>query len=160
MGFDVDFATIDRGKEYPEEMLVVKNLTNLIQVSDIIIISTPLNEETRGVFDKNKLARMKRKYLINVARGAILDEEALYDALKNNTLRGYASDVWYNYPKGKEIQLPGMYPIYELDNVLMSNHSGGYTETTNEEVNSDLEETLIKLRDGHYDDQLDLDHLL
>jgi phosphoglycerate dehydrogenase-like enzyme len=159
-GFNVDFATIDRGKEYPETLLVVKNLTNLIQVSDVIIISTPLNHETRSIFDKNKFARMNHKYLINVARGPICDEEALYTALKNKTLKGYASDVWYNYPKGKEIQLPSMYPIYELDNVVLSNHSGGYTETTNDEVNEALKDQLIRLRDEDYSGELDLEKLL
>ena len=59
----------------------------------------------------------------------------VYNALKNNKLRGFASDVWYNYPKAKEVTLPSTFPIYEFDNVILSNHSGGYTEDTNDEVN-------------------------
>ena len=55
----------------------------------------------------------------NVGRGKIVDEEALYTALKTQTLRGYASDVWYHYPKGKETQLPTSFPIHEFDNVVL-----------------------------------------
>ncbi len=159
-GFGCDFYTIDRGKVYPPEVKTVKNLTNLIQLSDIIIISTPLNHTTEGCFDKTKLSSMKHKYLINVGRGKIVEEEALYDVLTTGRLRGYASDVWYNYPKGKESQLPSNYPLHELDNVVMSNHSGGFTEHTNEEVNRDLIATLHKLLQEDYADQLDLTSLI
>ena len=159
-GFNCEFATIDRGHTYDDTMLLVKNLTNLIQVSDVIFISTPLNETTEGIFNQNKFARMNNKFLINVARGAICEEESLYQALKQGTLRGYASDVWYQYPKGKETQLPSTYPIYELDNVVLSNHSGGFTETTNDEVNDDLVKTLHKLEQADFTDKLDLDKLI
>lgn len=159
-GFGCDFYTIDRHKEYPSSLHLVKNLTNLIQVSDVIIIATPLNETTEGVFDDQKLLRMKNKFLINVSRGQICNEEALYDALKSKKLKGYASDVWFNYPHGKEIQLPSKFPIYELDNVVMSNHSGGFTENTNHEVNKDLLKILRKIRDENFEDKLNLKTLL
>ena len=159
-GFGCDFYTIDRSKEYPSDITPVKNLTNLIQMSEVLIISAPLNESTEGMFNEQRFRRMKNKFLINVGRGKIVDEEALYNALTNNTLRGYASDVWYTYPKGKEDQLPSNYPLHELPNVVLSNHSGGYTENTNKEVNKDLIETIIKLRDKNYEDKLDLKNLL
>lgn len=159
-GFNCDFATIDREKEYPEGLALVKNLTNLVQVSDIIIIAAPLNVSTEGVFNQRILSRMKHKYLINVGRGKIIDEEALYNALESGKLKGYASDVWYNYPKEKETCYPSSYPLHELDNVLLSNHSGGYTMNTNNEVNEDLLKTLRKLNQENYEDQLDLSTLL
>lgn len=159
-GFDCEFYTIDRQKEYPKDMKLVKNLTNLVQVSDIIIIATPLNIETEGIFNKQLLSRMKRKYLINVGRGKVVEEEALYHALKDKTLKGYASDVWYNYPKEKEVCLPSTYPIHELDNVILSNHSGGFTDTTNDEVNQDLVKQLKKIESGNFSDSLDLSKLL
>lgn len=159
-GFGCDFYIVDRHKEYPSDIHTVKNLTNLIQVSDVIIVSTPLNETTEGVFDKERLSRMKQKFLVNVGRGKIVDEEALYEALKSNKLKGYASDVWYKYPSGKEECFPSNHPIHELDNVVLSNHSGGYTTRTNKEVNKDLLRILRKLRDENYEDKLNLKNLL
>lgn len=159
-GFGCDFYIIDRHKEYPNDVNTVKNLTNLIQVSDIIIISTPLNETTEGVFDEEKLSRMNQKFLINVGRGKIVDEDALYEALTNGNLKGYASDVWYNYPKEKEQCFPSSKPIHELENVVLSNHSGGFTTNTNKEVNKDLLRILRKLRDENYEDKLNLKNLL
>ena len=159
-GFGCDFYTIDRHKAYPNTIHLVKNLTNLIQVSDIIIISAPLNKTTEGVFNEQKLSRMKHKFLINVGRGKICDEESLYMALKDKRLKGYASDVWFNYPKGKELTHPSSFPLHELDNVVLSNHSGGYTSNTNKEVNKELLRILRKLRDENYEDKLNLKNLL
>lgn len=159
-GFGCDFYIVDRHKEYPPEIHTVKNLTNLIQVSDIIIISSPLNETTEEVFNEERLLRMKNKFLINVGRGKIVDEKALYEALENGNLKGYASDVWFNYPQDKEIVFPSIYPLHELDNVLFSNHSGGFTTNTNKEVNKDLLRILRKIRDENYEDKLILKNLL
>jgi formate dehydrogenase len=158
--FDVEFFTIDREKDYPEDITLVKNLTNLVQCTDIIIVSSPLNETTESLFNKQLLSRMKNKFLINVGRGKIVEEESLYNALKNKELKGFASDVWYNYPNGKEVMLPSTYPIHEFDNVVMSNHSGGFTTNTNDEVNQDILITLKKLRDENFEDKLNLKKLL
>ncbi len=159
-GFDCDFYTIDRHKKYPNDIFLVKNLTNLVQVSDIIIIAAPLNRTTEEIFNERLLSRMKNKYLINVSRGIIVDEKCLFDALNNKTLKGYASDVWYNYPKDKEVMLPSTYPIYDFDNVILSNHSGGFTTNTNREVNEAILELLKKLRDGNFSEQLDIKKLI
>jgi len=159
-GFDCEFYTVDRQKDYPNDIGIVKNITNLVQVSDVIIISVPLNESTKHTFDQQLFNRMKNKYLINVGRGNVIDEDALYDALISDKLRGFASDVWYNYPKEKEKCFPSKNMIHELPNVVMSNHSGGYTLTTNEEVNTDIINTLKKIKEENFEDQLDLKDLL
>jgi len=159
-GFGCDFYTIDRDNEYPNDMNTVKNLTNLVQISDVIIISTPLNDTTISSFDHQKLNRMKNKFLVNVGRGKIVEEEALYNSLKNGRLKGYASDVWYNYPSEKEDCLPSAYPIHEFDNVVLSNHSGGYTYNTNKEVNEDIFNLLKKISGDDFTDKLELDKLL
>ena len=159
-GFNCEFVTIDRGKEYPSDIKLVKNVTNLVQLSDVVIISTPLNETTEDTFNEQLLNQMKLKFLVNVGRGKIVNQKAIYEACKKKKLSGYASDVWYNYPKEKELVFPSDYPLHELDNVVMSNHSGGYTTNTNKEVNQDLIKTLIKLRDGNTEDKLELETLL
>lgn len=159
-GFDCEFYTIRRGKKYEEKIRQVKNLTNLVQMCDIIIVAAPLNAETKDMFTKPLLTKMKKKYLVNVGRGKIVNEADLYEALNTKKLKGYASDVWYNYPKGKEVMLPSSYPIHQFDNVVLSNHSGGYTTNTNDEVNKDIMKTLMKLRDGNFEDALDLTNLI
>jgi len=159
-GFDCDFFTIDRSKEYPKDIYLVKKLADLIQVSDIIIIATPLNETTQGLFDESILSKMENKYLVNVGRGKIIDEESLFNALKKSSLKGFASDVWYNYPKKKEVMYPSNYPIHEFENVVLSNHSGGFTTKTNKEVNQAILKLLNNLRDGKINEQLDLKNLL
>lgn len=159
-GFGCQFYTLDRSKRYPDTIQTVSNLNELVSECDIIIISAPLNSTTEGLFDQTILDEMKGKFLINVGRGKIVDEEALYHSLATDGLAGYASDVWYTYPKGKELQHPSSLPLYELNNVLLSNHSGGFTVHTNEEVNRDLVKRLIQLRDGDKSDQLDLATLL
>jgi phosphoglycerate dehydrogenase-like enzyme len=159
-GFTNDFYTINRGKGYPKEVKTVENLSELVKVSDIIMISTPLNETTKHIFDQTILSKMKDKYIINVGRGLIVKEEDLYNALKNKTLKGYASDVWYNYPRGKETCLPSTFPIYDFENVVLSNHSGGFTTKTNDLVNQDIIETLQKLQKQNYEDRLDLTKLI
>lgn len=159
-GFEPSIYTLERRRVYPKELKLVQTLPELIDKTDIIIISTPLNKETEGLFNKSILQKMKGKYIINVGRGKILDEQALYESLKDGVLAGYASDVWYTYPKGKENQLPSDYPFHELSNVVMSNHSGGFTNNTNKEVNQDILYTLQKLLNGDTSDQLDLSTLL
>jgi phosphoglycerate dehydrogenase-like enzyme len=74
-------------------------------------------------------------YLINVARAAIIEEKALYFALKENRIAGAAIDVWWIPhwwdPNWKpEIDKPSRYPIWELPNVIATSHNVGYTEVT------------------------------
>ena len=156
-GFNCEFYTINQDMKYPKDIFLVKNLTNLVQVSDIIIIVDLLNKTNEEIFNDKLFSRMKNKYLINIGSGNIIDEKSLYDALKNSTLKGYASDVWYNYPKAKEKTFPSNYPIYEMNNVILSNHSGGFTTKINSEVNEALLQLLIKLQDSNFEDQLDIE---
>lgn len=159
-GFNCEYVTIDRGKEVPKDITLVKDLESLIEASDVIFISVPLNEKTQGIINEELLSKMTNKFLINVGRGKVVNEEALYKALVGKQLLGYASDVWYNYPKSKEIMYPSNYDIHTLDNVVLSNHSGGYTTTTNDEVNQDILHTLHKISNNDFSDKLDVKKLI
>lgn len=108
--------------------VISNDIFNIIGQSDIIFISLPLNEETKGLISADLLTKMKGRYLVNIARGEIVNEDALYEALKNGTLTGAALDVWYNYPgKKKEPVFPSNKPIYELPNVVISPHKASNT---------------------------------
>ncbi len=104
-------------------------LDDLLAESDFVVVACDLNEETRGLIDAARLGRMKPGgVLINVARGAIVDEAALYAALKERRIGGAVLDVWWNYnDAGKPEVWPSNLPFHELDNVLCSAHECGWT---------------------------------
>ncbi len=109
-------------------------LDYVIAQSDFIIIALPLTTKTENMIDDRILELMKGKFLINIGRGKVIDEKALYYHLKNGTLAGAAIDTWYQYPT-REIpeRLPGQYPFQELNNIIMSPHNAGYTDKSIEE---------------------------
>ena len=100
------------------------SLDRLLNTSDIVSLHVPLLPETRHLIDKKSLARMKRSaYLINTARGPVVDEAALAWALQHHLLAGAALDVYENEP--------AVHPdLLQLDNVLLVPHlASGTTET-------------------------------
>ncbi len=156
--FDVEVYIIDRNKDFPD-VNKVKNLTNLVQCSDIVFITAPLSKETNGAFDAQVFSHFQNRYLINVGRGPIIDEKALYDALKENSIKGFASDVWFQYPKQEESLYPSQYPVHTFDNVVMTPHCGGLTETSPQLMMEDVCQTLLKIKANNTDSALDLDQL-
>jgi len=112
-------------------------LPNLLPQADVLMITLPLTEETRGLVGAGELALVPAgALLINVGRGPVVDEAALYQALRSGRLAAAGLDVWYCYPESEAARshtLPSAYPFHELDNVVLSPHSGGgfgspYTE--------------------------------
>ncbi len=92
-------------------------LTEALAEADYVAVSAPLTAETRGMIGAAQIAAMKTSaVLINVGRGAIVDEPALLDALASKRLRGAALDVFLTEP------LPPDHPFYNLENVLISPH--------------------------------------
>jgi phosphoglycerate dehydrogenase-like enzyme len=90
----------------------------------------PLNDETRGLIDARRLALCKAELvIINVARAAVLDEEALYTALRERRIAGAVLDVWYSYPTGDHpAARPSRFPFHELSNVIMTPHCSAWTD--------------------------------
>jgi len=156
--FTQNIYTIDRGKDYGP-CLLVDSLEALIDNTDLIIIAAPLNSTTENVFDEAALKRMKNKYLINVGRGLIVNQKALYETLKTNHLKGYASDVWYNYPKQSELTPPSDYPIHTLDNVLMTPHVGGFSTDAPLKLKEKVLEHITNIKNGDFKEALDPDKL-
>jgi phosphoglycerate dehydrogenase-like enzyme len=100
-------------------------LDELLRESDYVSLHVPLNARTRHLLDRAKLALMKRTaVLINVARGALVDEDALLDALREGRLRGAGLDVFSQEP------LPPQSVFLELDNVIATPHVAGVTRGT------------------------------
>jgi phosphoglycerate dehydrogenase-like enzyme len=107
-------------------------LDPLLERSDFVVITLPLADETRGLIDAGRFARMKSSaFLINVGRGPVIDEAALYAALSAKRIEGAAIDVWYQYPSDhSRYQWPSRFPLEKLDNIVMTPHSSGSTDAT------------------------------
>jgi D-3-phosphoglycerate dehydrogenase len=98
------------------------SLNELLAAADIVTIHCPLNRETRGMVGAKELALMKRSaFLINAARGGIVEEKALYEALQQKKIAAAALDVIAEEPPAKD------HPLFKLDNVLWTPHVGALT---------------------------------
>jgi len=99
------------------------SLENLLRESDFVTIHCPLTRETYHMIDENKLRLMKKSaFIINTARGAIIDEKALYRALKEGWIAGAALDVYEVEP------LPPDSPLLDLGNIILTPHIAWFTE--------------------------------
>ena len=101
----------------------------VLRRADYLLLALPLTPATRGLIGEAQLGLMKpTAMLVNVSRGEIVDELALYQALAGRRLAGAALDVWYRYPTDAAPTLPARQPFHELPNVLMTPHVSGWTE--------------------------------
>lgn len=103
---------------------------DILQKSDYLTITLPLSPDTRGLIGPQEIAMMKSTaILINVARGEIVEEHALYNALKERKIAAAAIDVWYRYPQGSnEFTFPATCEFQSLSNVLMTPHVSAWTD--------------------------------
>ncbi len=98
-------------------------LDHLLASSDYVVIAAPITPQTRALMTADRLRQMKRDaYLINVSRGALLDEAALCDALRSGTIAGAALDVFTKEP------LPAESPLWRVDNLLITPHTAALTD--------------------------------
>jgi phosphoglycerate dehydrogenase-like enzyme len=105
-----------------EEIFPFAALDQLLQQSDYVVVAAPLTAATQGLLNADRLAAMKPSaYLINVGRGAQVDESALADALRERRIAGAALDVFEREP------LPVGSPLWNLDNLLITPHTAGLT---------------------------------
>lgn len=120
------------------------SLDDVIEKSEILFLLLPLTRETKNIINKEVLEKMKGKFLINLGRGKLIEESALYESLQKNEIKGFASDVWYQYPKERNLTIfPSHYPFQLLQNVVLSPHVGGFNE---EGQNDMILETIENIR--------------
>lgn len=127
----------------------VDDLGTLLETSDVVVVSAPLTEATAGLIGAAELARMRpSSVLINVGRGPVVDEDALYHALSERTIGAAALDVWYQYPAAGHTGAPSKHPFEKLDNVLMTPHSSGLTRETFARRAADIAANIGRLAAG------------
>lgn len=147
------------GEPLPEHFDEVKSdLKAAVAGADIVFVTLPLTDATRGLVGAAELEAMRGAFLVNVGRGDVVDERALYEALRDGVLAGAGIDVWYVYPpKGSVTGAPSRYPIHTLPNVVMSPHVAG---STYEAVDLNIAQTVENLdrwlRTGDAEHRVDL----
>jgi D-3-phosphoglycerate dehydrogenase / 2-oxoglutarate reductase len=119
--------------------------------ADFVTIHCPKTEETRGMFDAARLARMKRPaYLVNTARGGIVDETALHAALSSGALAGAGLDVFDREPPSPDN------PLLGLPNVVLAPHMAGVTKESFDRMAVAVATNLVEMLDG----RPNLDHVV
>lgn len=115
---------------------------DLLSSSDFVSLHAPLSSATKHLISMAQLARMKRSaYLINTARGELVDEAALYDALVAETIAGAATDVF-------AVEPPGDNPLLKLDNFIATPHLGGQTPEALRRMGENTAENILRVLRG------------
>jgi len=129
----------------PDAWFTRAQLLDLLAQSDFVLIATPLTDETRGMIGARELRAMKpTAFLVNIARGGIVDEAALVRALKENWLAGVGLDVFEKEP------LPADSELWKLENALISPHVSGATRHYDERAVELFCENLRRYLRGEY----------
>lgn len=139
IGYDV----IPIDEEFSKEVGLMKaDLDTLLQSSDYVSIHVPLLDSTYHLLDAQKMSTMKKTAkIINTSRGGVVDEDALYDALKNGTLGGAALDVFEKEPAiGNKLA--------DLDSVILTPHIGAQTKEAQSLAANVIAEKIIQILRG------------
>lgn len=134
-------------KRTPEELrdfdvvLPLDDMLKAMETADYIVILAPLTKETRGMVGEDAFRRMKKNaVLINLGRGPLVEEEALLSALKEKRIRGAGLDVFHREP------LPEESPLWDMENVLLTPHIGGFSDGANRRAVELMAENIKRFR--------------
>jgi phosphoglycerate dehydrogenase-like enzyme len=131
--FDLTIHVANRSQTGEDELVdrywPLDQLGQFVETVDTVVVSLPLTPTTTSLIDGALFARMKRDAIVvNVGRGPVVDEAALYDALKTRKIAGALIDTWYVYPgKDDPAPHPSRLAFHELDNVIMTPHMSAWT---------------------------------
>jgi len=126
-----------------EQTFGLDRLDDVIAQSDFLVLAAPVTEKTRHLINAERLAHMKPEaYLVNVSRGALIDEAALADALRNKRIGGAALDVFDHEPLRSDS------PLWELDNLLITPHTAATSDKMWERHYALIQENLRRYLDG------------
>lgn len=118
-------------------------LEMLLAESDVVALCCPLNDQTRGMIDAQALGRMQpHAFLVNIARGELVDEAALVLALSERRIGGAGIDVYANEPPAKN------HPLFALDNVILGSHNLAHTDEMNSSANRSAADAVMRFCDG------------
>lgn len=140
------------------ECFGVADLVTALKRAHALVICAPGTDSTTGLVGRAQIEALREpRLLVNVGRGAIVDERDLHETLADGTLHAAGLDVWYRYPKGGEACFPSVYPIHWMPNVILSPHTGGGTRESEELRTEGLISLLRALVAGERPRSVDLD---
>ena len=120
------------------------DLPTLMGTADFVLICTPLNDSSRGMINAEQLSLMKPgAYLINTARGAIVDEQALYECLKAERIAGACLDVFSAEPIDETVP-----PFADLENVILTPHANSITDECVRDMGRQALDAILDIADG------------
>jgi phosphoglycerate dehydrogenase-like enzyme len=152
--FEVEIAVASRRR--PEALPVgvawraLRDLDSFLAEIDIAVLAIAATPETVGLIGDRQLAALGPKaLLVNVARGPLLEEEALFLALRDGRLGGAILDVWYDYPDAANpTRQPSRFPFHTLANVMMTPHMAGWTRGTVDRRWQEMTANILNLQTG------------
>ena len=162
--FDMDVSAVKRTYEdipNVDRVGTDEDLHDFLSKADFVICTLPFTEETEGYVGEKEFEVMKEdSYLVNVGRGPVIDEKALYKALKEDKIAGVAIDTWWNYPEDEDSRkntAPSDHPLNEFDNVVFSPHRSTHVEERERYRMKSLIKILNSLNEGKMINVVDIE---
>jgi phosphoglycerate dehydrogenase-like enzyme len=141
------------GDAWCERVHGMPELHTVLAQSDFVLCALPLDATTHGLIDARAFDAMKPDaVIINVGRGLVIDEQALFDACKSRRIGGAIVDAWYSYPPqggdGVPCHAPSRFPFGTLENVVMTPHASAWSHALAERRGAIIAENLDRLARG------------
>ncbi|NLO10252.1 MAG: D-2-hydroxyacid dehydrogenase [Clostridiales bacterium] len=147
---------LSKKPDYVDEIYLTEEIDEVLGRSDYIVLTLPATEKTKGIISKERIGIMKPDaFLVNIGRGELIDQEALIEALRNNRIGGAGLDVMTPEP------LPADNPLWELPNVIITQHSSGlsvgndtrrvnlFTDNLRRYLNNEALENIVNFTEGY-----------
>lgn len=137
-GFEPQVTIVNRSGELKHDTNATEvhsfdRIVHALEDANVVFVAVPLTSETKGLVNTEFFNALNQQtILINVARGTVIEEEALYNALSGEHIYGAGIDTWYNYPKPGEslnTQPSNEFSFNKLNNLVMSPHRAGYVDS-------------------------------
>lgn len=153
LGMDVRAVRRNPGANVPDGVTLswvggIHQLAELLAASDVVVVTVPLDDSTRGMIGGAELAAMRpTAIVINVARGPVVDQHALFDALQSQRIAAAGIDVWWGSPADGVVP-PAELPFGSLPNTVLTPHHSGHARITFERRAADIAANIRRLAEG------------
>ncbi len=133
-----------------DSSFLLEDLHAFMAACDCVVVTLPLADNTRSLINAKALSCMRSDaILVNVGRGAVVDEAALFDSLKEQRIGGAIIDTWYQYPSAETVNCaPSKFDFASLQNVLMTPHMSGWTQGTVQRRQQTIADNINRLSYG------------